>query len=799
VAWRLFGSWPRVFGTLSVGLNLLLILLVFALLFVPRASVFRLDANTDLLTFRSSGQLIWGEAQLRGLEGNAPVCGAEKDKSAPGSVVVPEGASIEARRYDDAVLLTATAPEAGPPLQVRCSGGAEESHPFVELSFEPRRLPLTTSAGALDRRTFAAGVNTVLESRQPAGAVRISGRGLRVGGSADGNSPIAEAPLLRSGVLVSESTSWPLPSSSVVAERALHVGEIISFDEPLGAPGPRGAPVRPRQEAEFDGLLLLSGETLRAVVRTEVPAGYVTSPGALGGRPAIVAPTVLQRLQAQAEWGLFVVIGALALNVLGVLRGGAGAQETFFKWAEQRRGRIAASAFLALAFGLPLQPDSAVAQTVDDHPVVRIFAENGEGQGFLVLNPRGTPRCLVVTVGHVVKRGERVKLVGERRSPNGPPVRIDASARYLDALGANLIVLEPDLGADFGGCAPLAPVERVSDYVRADVLGLLTFAEPSGRRRLARVLLDGSAYDEVLSVTGVSPAEQISPGLSGSPYSIGGRILGLANSVADGTAGLLRLERGTIDPRYLAAPTPTASPTIVKTPTPPPREGVLWPPFDVSRLPPDHRRAVEAARAMKSQALVVQTVAADNAKTADEAVVRASAGLPGYGLGSLKDADRVYRGQLQADGMPAGFGKLSMIGGKNVGDTYRGFFRAEKGSSSMVGAGIADWGDPSNHGDQTRYEANMIGGGNGPGVMTLRDGSTIWTSWKDGVNTSAGVYRRGSDGAILEGGFVDGRWAGLGVLWSKEGQPACICEWKDGKVIRDQTRAAPKDPSPQRK
>ena len=765
----LFGSWLRAITTFIVTTNLVLVALATALLMVKDSkTLFRVDAEADQIDFVTTTPLAWGRGPIQAREGEEPLC-------AEASLDVPPGAPIQVRRARDGTSVSVSS-SSGAPVIITCSPEDIRQADFVQYWFAVPRLPLKGSKKPLASHEFLESVDTLMQLPSSPAAIPVSGELLRIGGSTDPASLLTDAPLLRRGTLSSETFSWPLSSSSVIVNRALHEGEIVSFDYPMMRRTNRSrvAPVTERKSPPFTGLLLVSGNEARIIARTQSVAAYVTEPNASQGKPVIVAPTLLVRLQAQAEWAIFLLIGGLALNILAALRSIVTEDSAMFAWTKAKRA-TGGLAYLAvgvstLAF---FSSSDADAQSID-HPVFQISSNSGVGQGFAILNPKGVPHCLVVTVAHVAQPGDDIILTGEEGNPaNAQPQRITTSAQYLDVLAPGLVILEPSKNAQLGDCPPMPMPVDADQLLDSDDLGRLTYAEESGERRTIRVVQDGNpTTSRPLSITSIG-GPQISPGLSGSPFSMRGNILALANEVINGIALLTRIDRSTLNARYVAAP--------------PKPVGAWLPSFGIDRLPTRYQKVAEAARELVNDANNVAKVAKSNAQQADEAVVRARASAQGYGIASLKEKDRIFEGQISANGTPEGFGVLRMTDGPNIGDESKGYFRRDDAHFSLSGAAVQTYTNPKIHSNQVKMEIAFSPGWNGPGILTFANGDIWWSSWDQGNLNGVATIRRASDQSVFEVTVRDGNWNGPGIRWSKNGQPLCVCIWKDGKVVENET------------
>jgi hypothetical protein len=411
------------------------------------------------------------------------------------------------------------------------------------------------------------------------------------------------------------------------------------------------------------------------------------------------------------------------------------------------------------------------------------------GQGFAILNPSGTPHCLIVTAAHVAGQGEQVEVDGLHISAKGlQPSQAHTTATYLDRLADGLIVLLPVPDADLGDCAPLARIKNAEALLASDQIGRLTYAERSGQLDTIKAVVNGdprSAARVSISAFGGSPIE---PGLSGSPFSIGGQLLGVVNSVDHGLTELIRLDTADLNQRYIA------------TPPAPQAAAPKWPPFDRSRLPKEYRQVSEAAFKTRKDANAVVTTGEKIAMLVDEAVAAAKLGASGYGNGNVTNTDRAYLGQQNSGGAPAGYGELRFLSGPQVGDVFKSYFISDGKHFYSTGAGKAIYGNPDLHWNRTvqwgvlNHSDKSVWFFDGPSKVEFINGDFMYfIAAEFSEKPSIITYIRASDGNIFENtDNTDGLEDGPGVRWSADGQPLCVCIWKHGTVVSQWTPAQPK-------
>jgi hypothetical protein len=262
------------------------------------------------------------------------------------------------------------------------------------------------------------------------------------------------------------------------------------------------------------------------------------------------------------------------------------------------------------------------AQSLGDNPVFRIINRQGAtAQGFAFSNPGGAPACLIATVTHVAAPGDVLTLIGERRTRAAPaPRRVETTAKYLDLLAPGLVVLKPDPAANLGDCAPWPMIDAGDIGLNGERLGSLRFVDSSGATQTLKVAPIGDARgSRTISIRTLDA--QISPGLSGSLYMVGRTPLGVANSVAGGTATLISLGGIRPDPDFIA-------------------DGASdgWSEFDVGQLPAEIRDGILQAREIYVLARDASERGQDAAHVAEDAAIEAlrDSGLPNHSQLTIK-------------------------------------------------------------------------------------------------------------------------------------------------------------------
>ena len=166
--------------------------------------------------------------------------------------------------------------------------------------------------------------------------------------------------------------------------------------------------------------------------------------------------------------------------------------------------------------------------------------------------------------------------------------------------------------------------------------------------------------------------------------------------------------------------------------------------------------------------------------------------MPGHGIGDLVQKDRTYSGQIDDSGAVSGYGVLRFLVLPKAGDEEIGFFLLGKPSTTstgrsfaLTGPAVQTFANPkASDRNWKKFEGIFQDGVfGGFGVLTFGDDSLFWGKWAPGGNmTEPATYQRASDKAVFETERSGGFMTGHGVMWSSEGQPLCLCEWKIGRA-----------------
>lgn len=160
------------------------------------------------------------------------------------------------------------------------------------------------------RRIDSGGFVRLLWPKSPERSLALRFMGyLTVGGDlAEGTPSLA---MLREGTITVEAPSMPFRNGSVRTETQLYPGDIVQMFNSRDA----------SRQAIAHGLLLAGADGLIEVVaHAEAREAHVIHVGQGEATSASVAPTFWAKLQAQSEWTLLILLGALILNILGALR-----------------------------------------------------------------------------------------------------------------------------------------------------------------------------------------------------------------------------------------------------------------------------------------------------------------------------------------------------------------------------------------------------------------------------------------------------------------------------------------------
>lgn len=211
-----------------------------------------------------------------------------------------------------------------------CVRATLELPPGTQLKGKPGVLEVLAPAGAglgvrcegsTDATTVAA-LEILLprersgngDKAEPRLVMRVAGT-LNLGGELDEASPAADIPLLRSAKIIVETKELFGNAVASTSERQVEAGYRLSF---------RRDPQGP-QEPEVEGVLIVRPQVYELVVRYAGHSAVMTPPGAGRGTGSIVAPSFLDQVKGQANWGAGAIALALALGLLEVFRSYASA------------------------------------------------------------------------------------------------------------------------------------------------------------------------------------------------------------------------------------------------------------------------------------------------------------------------------------------------------------------------------------------------------------------------------------------------------------------------------------------
>lgn len=284
---RADAPWRAVAGTRYRALTSLVVLgygsLALAtaalLAFSGREAVYRVSASTEQFSAQTTRPLRIGATAV-----DVPGCGRAALELPPGGEVQGRRRAATAQTY---VVLTAPA---GASVDLRCERGQRLALPAVTLP-----APEAARAGGDD-------------AEAPRIAFRVSGR-MAIGGVLDDDTPAAAAPLLRSARIVAEVAEWPGDALVPVSERTIEGGGRLTFRR-----GPDG------DEPAAEGLVTMTAHAFQLHLRFAGRGLLYTAPGAERGSEIVVAPGFFDRIKAQAQFGVWVVLASLVLGLLEALR-----------------------------------------------------------------------------------------------------------------------------------------------------------------------------------------------------------------------------------------------------------------------------------------------------------------------------------------------------------------------------------------------------------------------------------------------------------------------------------------------
>jgi len=291
---RLAGYPPKYVFLAIAGFEIAIVVTILALWLVPQRARFAIDARTEIAELIIPGGTVapeWGDLPV---DVPGPDVALDPDETVLRKCRNPK--LQFARAFTGPVRVIVTSGQRAmllhidgnrhSPGQLACDGGGSLDSPSrVDVS-----LPVT------DGRTMS---------------LRFAGQ-LVVG---DEVRPGERAPrLLRSGSVTTEAESWPFDSGKVSSRTDLALGDTIKtiadgHDTP----------------ATIFGLIRLDDDpqtkddVLHVVGYADAKDVLVLRPGQGGSIPLAIAPTFIARVQAQAEWGILLLVLTLVLNLLNAL------------------------------------------------------------------------------------------------------------------------------------------------------------------------------------------------------------------------------------------------------------------------------------------------------------------------------------------------------------------------------------------------------------------------------------------------------------------------------------------------
>jgi hypothetical protein len=291
--------WRTLFIYVQTLLFAAVALAVLPLAFLPHTASFTADAHTESLLIRIRAD---DAAPLLGrpsviLQAGEPVTAACQD---PAFHFLPQ----RAKAFDARIALARRPPSdavapAAPPA------------PDIAMVIDDAPAPVA----ALDcpdgrSRALSSPLTLIFRSQEPRDGLTMHLRGVVTLGASPHDVPANVAPgrqpLLLDGELVSEVSSWPIPSSRTHSTTPLHMGDQVSF----GAVDPdQGQPAEVLVRT-LDGPA--TGPVLHVIAHAEAQKALVSVSGLQEtGTVLAYAPNFWNRLKAMDVWGaLALLIGA---------------------------------------------------------------------------------------------------------------------------------------------------------------------------------------------------------------------------------------------------------------------------------------------------------------------------------------------------------------------------------------------------------------------------------------------------------------------------------------------------------
>lgn len=293
---------------LVVGYLIIIAVLIAAILGKGRAAQYRVSAVTEYFTLVTQRQLQIGKTQVDfDLDGRRKACQAE--------LTIPAGATMTGALWARSQVHPGVHPthvdissSSSTKIGVKCEGSSPLQSSGVTLRWRdaPRdeSTPGNEKAKGGGQERSADKSDDGLEDRL---TFRFNG-GLTLGHPIQVNSPTDHVPLLRSAQVVAEYREWPSGNLNALFERSIGEGGQLAFTSTSGT------------EADVEGQISIRPTAFSLSFRFEGREILSTPPGAADGASVAVAPTFLDRVKTQAEWGAWALVVSLVLALIEVLR-----------------------------------------------------------------------------------------------------------------------------------------------------------------------------------------------------------------------------------------------------------------------------------------------------------------------------------------------------------------------------------------------------------------------------------------------------------------------------------------------
>lgn len=264
-----------------IAIDLFVLFVTASLWLMPQQARFTIDASSEIaMVVVPSGQPLpkWGSLKLLPAEEFGKLVSACSDARVTLHESLPKPVRIIFFQVESALLATFEIRDPKGLGTLKCSDGRIFSAPsYMTTRWEDDiQTPVSlTFAGSLQ-----------LGAEVPEG--------------------VSNARLLRSGILTSQAISWPFRSGKIVTSAPLLMGDKVTI-----AANDKGT------EAMSFGTIRLENGALHIVSQAVGRQALVVRFGQERSEPFVIAPTIIERVQAQAEWALLLLVATLLLNLFG--------------------------------------------------------------------------------------------------------------------------------------------------------------------------------------------------------------------------------------------------------------------------------------------------------------------------------------------------------------------------------------------------------------------------------------------------------------------------------------------------